>query len=122
MEFLNMEFFDELKGYVSKYSQLAGEKVIELADVSTKKISIYSQKEKINKLYKKLGKYIYDNRFTLGENEIGAILEEIDKEMRVLKELSDNDKKSYKPKYVKCGCGYNVRSEFEYCPHCGKKM
>ena len=117
-----MAFFDDLQKSVEKYAKIIGEKAENIADISTNKINLYSQKDKISKLYKKLGQYVYENRNTLGENEIGSIIREIDEEYAVLKTLENDAAKNEKPKYTKCACGYDVRSTFSYCPKCGRKL
>ena len=117
-----MAFFDDLKSSVEKYAKIIGEKAENLADVSANKFNIYTQKDKITKLYKKLGQYVYENRNALGESEIGSILQEIENEHAILRKLESDSKENEKPKYVRCACGYEVRSMFSYCPKCGRKL
>ena len=115
-----MSFFDDLTKIVDKYAKIIGEGAERVVGKSQGFISIYQQKEKISKLYRNLGEYIYLNRKSLGENQIGEMLRELAAEHRILDELTE--KSSPAPKEKTCDCGYKTKSTFEYCPKCGKKF
>ncbi len=115
-----MSFFDELSEKVSNYAKIIGDEAEKVMDKSVNQINIYSQKEKISKLYKNLGQYIYENRNSLGESEIGAMLREIDAQNKILEKM--NEDAASAPKQKVCICGYKTKATFEYCPKCGNKF
>lgn len=118
-----MAFFRELGEKVGKAAQTAAKKSNELVETTKVNMSINSEEEKIQKLFKQIGELIFEdfkNNTDTGENVVDLCKQIVTHE-QAIKELKEKLMviKNIKP----CpNCGAEVEAAAPFCPKCGAKQ
>lgn len=120
-----MEFFDKIGKKATETYKGAAEKTGKIAKETKLKMAMNDNKSKINKLYKEIGKQVYqahiDNKKVKIEDEIketclkiDVLADEIEDYRKEILELKD---RKQCPK-----CNTEIDVEASYCPNCGEKQ
>lgn len=118
-----MSFFENLSKRVGEVAQSAAKKSSELVEITKLNVSIGSEEEKIQKLYAKMGKKIYEI-FSSG-SEVEDIFEE---DCEAIKKHQQNieilKQKIREIKNVKVcpNCGIEINKISVFCSKCGTKL
>ena len=120
-----MEFFDKIGKKATETYKGAAEKTGKIAKETKLKMAMNDNKSKINKLYKEIGKQVYqahiDNKKIKIEDEIketclkiDVLADEIEDYRKEILELKDRKQ---------CPeCNTEIDVEARYCPNCGEKQ
>lgn len=118
-----MDIFDQ----ISREAQKAGEFIVEKATVAKDyTVATWNAAElrnRIEKLYKTIGKAVYDAHHKGADNgaEIDACMEEITALKATLKEKEDERQSLFNRKICPA-CDKPISKESSYCPHCGTQV
>lgn len=118
-----MSIFDNLTRKVSNTAKAAAKKSTELVEVTKLNISIGAEEEKIEKLYREIGKLVYEKYGA--EEGIDEKLKELCNKIRShLAAINEMREKILELKKVKkCpGCGTELEIDMVFCPRCGEKQ
>ncbi len=119
-----MSFFDDFSKNVSYSAGKVCEKAEKLAKVSAVTIEIASQKDKLSKIYAKIGERVVENALESCEHENDVFYKLIDEAKCERGKLLDLIKKKEEiQKIKKCrNCGEKLCGDVLYCPSCGAKV
>ena len=118
-----MAFFENLGKKVGEVAQTAAKKSGELVEVTKLNMSIGSEEDKIQRLYSKMGKKIYEE-FCSGGSINDGFIEEC-KSIKGHEQTIDSLKQKIREiKNVEiCGsCGAEIIKPSAFCPKCGVKL
>lgn len=119
-----MDFFNKLGKKAEETYQAAKEKTTNLSEELKVKGKISDEKEKIEKLYAEIGKFVYDE---LKEGR-DASREEVNNKCEEIRKSEDeigklNDKlRALKGLKLCPNCQTEMDIKAEYCPKCGKEQ
>ena len=117
-----MEWFEQVKDTVVKTAGVAYEKSEQLVDIAKLKLSIVTNENETEKLFKELGKQYF--RLDNGE-DTKALCDEIIANIKTkLSEKEELQNKINSVKKVKTcpSCKKQAATENTFCPHCGAKL
>jgi len=118
-----MAFFGDLGKKVSEAAQTAVKKSGELVEITKLNMSIGSEEEKIQKLYAKMGKAIYD-MYCSGE-DIPEALKEDCEAIKGHEQAIEGFRakiREIKNSSVCANCGAEIDNESAFCSKCGAKI
>ena len=119
-----MDFFNKLSKKANETYQVAKEKTSNLSEELKLKGKISDEKEKIEKIYGEIGKFVYDE---LKEGR-DASREEVSKKCEEIKKSEDeiaklNDKlRALKGMKLCVNCQTEMELSAEFCPKCGTEQ
>jgi ribosomal protein L40E len=118
-----MSVFDNLTRRVSDTAKAAAKKSSELVEVTKLNMNIGSEEDKIEKLYGKIGKMIYE-RYGAEEEVDDELRELCDKISAHMAGIGDMREKILELKKVKkCpNCNAEIEIAMAFCPRCGTKQ
>ena len=122
----NMEILNKIAKKANQTYKYTTERTNKLTKEVKLKSMINQDKEKINEIYEKIGKLIYENH--IRENENNEILEEVQELCKKIdaycKEIELNRVELLKLKDLKqCPkCNFEIGLDYHFCPNCGEKQ
>lgn len=120
-----MNFFDKISQTASQTYKYTQEKTNKLAKTAKLKTLMNEDKQKIEDLYIKIGKEVYENHIREEKVDIVSKVEELAKEIDVYADeieltrvelLRLRDLKQCKK------CSYEMEIDYKFCPSCGAKQ
>lgn len=118
-----MAFFENIGKKVGEAAQAAAKKSSELVEVTKLNMSISSEEEKMQKLYIKVGKKLYEE-YSLNSELYPEFKEDCEAIMNHELAIQNLKEKMLEVKNVKIcqGCGVEVERSIMFCPKCGNKF
>lgn len=119
-----MGFFDDLGKKASETYKNTAEKTNKLTKEIKLKSAINDCKDKIDEIYKEIGKKVYEKHIREENIDIKSeLLEECSKIDAYATEINDMQKEMLSLKNIKVcpACGAQIKDESKFCPSCGEK-
>ena len=122
-----MDFFDKLGEKATKTYKYTTEKTSKIAKEAKLKMAMNEHKDNIEEIYTEIGKKVYQNHISTEDVDVDISLE-LEEYCIQIDELSDRieeeRKEILKLKNKKqCdNCYYEIQSDYNYCPNCGKEQ
>jgi len=118
-----MAFFENIGKKVGEAAQAAAKKSSELVEVTKLNMSINSEEDKIQKLYIKIGKKLYED-YVLNSELYPEFKEDCDAIIVHEQTIQGLKEKILETKNVKIctGCGAESERSIMFCPKCGNKF
>lgn len=118
-----MAFLGGFGEKVSKAAQAAAKKSNELVEITKINMSISGEEDKIQKVYKQIGQYVFDNfkDNSDADENIAGLCQQI---MSHQKNISDLKEKLMAIKNIRqcADCGAEIELSTSFCPKCGSKQ
>ncbi|MGI6776663.1 MAG: zinc-ribbon domain-containing protein [Acetivibrionales bacterium] len=118
-----MAFFENLGKRVGEVAQTAAKKSSDLMEITKLNMSISTEEDKIQKLYQKIGREVYQ-RFCSNDEVLDYFKEDCKSISNHMENISSIKEKIRQIKNIRVctGCGAEIGSSSSFCPKCGTKI
>ncbi len=118
-----MDFLDQLTQEAKKAGDFIAEKAVMAKDYTVATWNAAELRNKIENLYKKIGKAVYTAHTTEADTaeEINQYLDEIAALEAALQEKEET-KQALRNQKTCPACGKGVAKDHAFCPHCGQNV
>lgn len=118
-----MSILDNITDKVTKTAKAAAKKSGDIVEVTKLNISIGAEEDKIEKLYKQIGKEVFNKYQDIEQIpvDIKSYCEEIQKHMENIAQMRNKINELRKIKYCP-SCNHEIDYDALYCPKCGAKQ
>lgn len=118
-----MAFFDNLSKKVGEVAQTAAKKSGDLVEITKLNMNVSSEEDKIQKLYTKMGKAVYE--MFCSDDDVQEVFKEDCEAIKVHEQAIEDLRakiREIKKTSTCSACGAEVNNASAFCPKCGAKV